>query len=67
MYLMKEEAGASLTKIGRELGGRDHSTVDHGYAKIAAQLEADAQLRQDLQAIQEKLYAEAGNQEAVIR
>ncbi|MBM3135678.1 MAG: chromosomal replication initiator protein DnaA [Chloroflexi bacterium] len=67
MYLMKEEAGASLTKIGRELGGRDHSTVDHGYAKIAAQLEADAQLRQDLQAIQERLHAEAGNQGRVMR
>ena len=62
MYLMKEEMGASLTQIGRELGGRDHSTVDHGCAKIAAQLEEDAQLRQDLQAIQERLYAaEAGN------
>jgi len=28
MYLMKELAGASLSQIGRELGGRDHSTVD---------------------------------------
>jgi chromosomal replication initiator protein len=61
MYLMKEEMGASLTQIGRELGGRDHSTVDHGCAKIAAQLEADDHLRQDLQAIQERLHAaEAG-------
>jgi chromosomal replication initiator protein len=58
MYLMREEMGASLTQIGRELGGRDHSTVDHGLAKMTAQLEEDAQLHQDLLTIREKLYAE---------
>ena len=59
MYLMREETEASLLEIGRELGGRDHSTVLHGINKVQAEIEADAQLRKDVLAIRELLYASA--------
>jgi len=35
MYIAREEIGAPLTKIGREFGGRDHTTVMHACSKIA--------------------------------
>ena len=35
MYLSREHTDASLPKIGREIGGRDHSTVIHATSKIA--------------------------------
>ena len=34
MYLAREMTDNSLPKIGKEFGGRDHSTVLHAYNKI---------------------------------
>lgn len=58
MYLIREEAGASLVEIGNQLGGRDHSTVVHGIEKIEAGLEADQRLRDEMIDIRERLYSE---------
>jgi chromosomal replication initiator protein len=46
VYLARELAGLSYERIGRALGGRDHSTIMHGYRKIAAQLRHDAKTRE---------------------
>src|SRR5213078_1326013 len=35
MYLSRELTDSSLPKIGREFGGRDHTTVIHATSKIA--------------------------------
>ena len=35
MYLTRELTDSSLAKIGREFGGRDHTTVLHSTSKIA--------------------------------
>ena len=59
MYLIREETDASLPKIGELLGGRDHTTILHGYEKIAAQIESDEKLRRDWLAIKQSL-AEGG-------
>jgi chromosomal replication initiator protein len=56
MYLLREDLDLALTEIGRELGGRDHSTVMHGCDKVATDIEADAQLRKDVGTIRENLY-----------
>lgn len=56
MYLMREETGSSLVDIGHQLGGRDHTTVMHGIAKIERDLEHDGTLRQQVMAIREALY-----------
>jgi chromosomal replication initiator protein len=58
MYLMREETTASLLEIGRELGGRDHTTVLHGWGKIRQDVEVDDGLRRDVLAIRERLLAE---------
>ena len=41
----------SYSTIGRLMGGRDHSTVMHGVAKITAALETDAQIATNYQAL----------------
>ena len=41
MFLCRELTAASLAEIGRQFGGRDHTTVLHSCAKIARLEEAD--------------------------
>ncbi|MBA2441318.1 MAG: chromosomal replication initiator protein DnaA [Rubrobacter sp.] len=41
MYLCRELTDESLPKIGKAFGGRDHSTVMHGTAKIANLINKD--------------------------
>ena len=55
MYIIREETNTSLPQIGQILGGRDHSTILHGCAKIGAEIETDQQLRRDWLAIKETL------------
>jgi chromosomal replication initiator protein len=56
MYLARELTPMSLPQIGQTLGGRDHTTVMHGYDKIAALFEKDDNLRRQLLEIKGKLY-----------
>ncbi len=60
MYLVREETGASLVDIGRELGDRDHTTVMHGIEKIERELTTDTTLRSQLMAIREALFSQSG-------
>jgi chromosomal replication initiator protein len=48
MYLLREETPASLLQIGRQLGGRDHTTVMHGCSRVSKALDADARLRTEI-------------------
>jgi chromosomal replication initiator protein len=41
MYLSRELTDASLPKIGRQFGGRDHTTVIHATTKIAGMIRQD--------------------------
>jgi chromosomal replication initiator protein len=41
MYLSRELTDASLPKIGRQFGGRDHTTVIHATTKIAGLIRED--------------------------
>ena len=56
MYLLRKETDCSLVEIGRELGGRDHSTVLHGCDRIESEMEVDSRLRSDLAEITQSLY-----------
>lgn len=58
MYLLREETGLSLPKIGQKLGGRDHTTVLYGYEKISRHIEENDQLRRELLTIKETLYGQ---------
>jgi chromosomal replication initiator protein len=57
MYLLREETDSSLNEIGRILGGRDHSTVLHGWEKISGDINSDLALRREIMELKEILYA----------
>ena len=56
MYLMREEANATLLQIGASLGGRDHTTVMYACDKVAAMIERDDLLRRRVFLIRDHLY-----------
>lgn len=56
MYLAREETGASLPQIGDYLGGRDHTTIMHGWEKISSRIEQDDRLRREMLSIREMIY-----------
>src|SRR6186997_564810 len=58
MYLMRAETEVSLLRIGAELGGRDHSTVLHACEKIDREMQENEDLRRELAAVREIIYAE---------
>lgn len=55
MYLAREITDNSLPRIGREFGGKDHTTVMHAYEKIKGMIEIDDNLRLEIQTIKKKL------------
>jgi len=58
MFLMREETDVSLLRIGAELGGRDHSTVLHACDKITREVAANDDLRREIAAVRELIYAD---------
>ncbi|HTI15808.1 MAG TPA: chromosomal replication initiator protein DnaA [Dictyobacter sp.] len=56
MYLMREETSASLLQIGTALGGRDHTTIMHGWEKVHAEIANNEQARQEISAVLEILH-----------
>jgi chromosomal replication initiator protein len=60
MYLLRREADISLPQIGKELGGRDHTTVMYAIDKINEMLDSgDERLRKELVQIRQKLHSPA--------
>ena len=57
MYLLIYELELSPTQVGRLLGGRDHSTIIHGAGKINGEVTENGQIRQDVLAIKEAIFA----------
>ncbi len=58
MFLMRQETDVSLLRIGAELGGRDHSTVLHACAKINREVGVNDELRREIAAVRELIYAD---------
>ncbi len=57
MHVLRETTSASLFQIGAQLGGRDHTTIMHGCARVSQALASDPLLRADLAAIHAALQA----------
>lgn len=55
MYLMRAEAQLPFAEIGNELGGRDHTTVMHGVAKIEKLIHQDAGVGEQVRVIKSKI------------
>jgi chromosomal replication initiator protein len=58
MFLMREETDVSLLRIGAELGNRDHSTVLHACDKITRESAGNDELRREIAAVRELIYAD---------
>lgn len=55
MYLAREITDYSLPQIGDAFGGRSHTTVLHGYNKVAEMMEEDENFRYELMALREHI------------
>ena len=64
IYLLREGYNCSLTEIGKELGGRNHATILHGYEKIASELNTNPNLGNQIAEIKEHLNAQQGYKRA---
>lgn len=56
MFLMRTESKSSYPSIGQRVGGRDHTTAIHAFEKVSKRIEQDEILRQEIQAVRQKLY-----------
>ena len=64
IYLLREGYNCSLAEIGKELGGRNHATVLHGYEKIANELSTNPHLCDQIAEIKESLSSQRGYDKA---
>ena len=55
MYLSRKLLDDSLTKIGEDFGGRDHTTIIHGCQKIENQLDKDEKLEKELIELEKRI------------
>jgi chromosomal replication initiator protein len=55
MYLMRELGNRSLVEIGDALGGRDHSTVHHGWRKMERALSVDPETKRDIASLRDMI------------
>ncbi|MXX11832.1 MAG: chromosomal replication initiator protein DnaA, partial [Nitrospira sp. SB0667_bin_9] len=55
MYLCRELTGASFPEIGREFGGKDHTTIIHACRQIEKALEKDNALRATLNNLKDEI------------
>ena len=53
IYLIRKEAGLSYPSIGKELGGRDHTTIMHAFNKIKESIKTDTDLKQEVSSVKE--------------
>jgi chromosomal replication initiator protein len=51
MYLAREFTHLSLSQIGEQFGGRDHTTVLHAHRKIGTDIQKPGQLQRDVESL----------------
>ncbi len=56
MYLARELTGQSLPAIGREFGGRDHTTVLHAWRRASARIASDDDVREAVDKLCHRLH-----------
>lgn len=55
MYLARRHTKLSFPELGREFGGRDHSTIQHGFRKVEKELPRDPDLAHKVRLIEQAL------------
>jgi len=51
MYILREYFNISYPAIGKEIGGRDHTTVIHSYEKVKEMMKDDPNITQEIEQI----------------
>ena len=51
MYILREYFNISYSAIGKEIGGRDHTTVIHSYERIYKKIKEDPRVNQEIEQI----------------
>lgn len=55
MYLCRELTDSSYPEIGRQFGGKDHTTIIHACRQVAKAREADAVLQTTIETLKEQI------------
>jgi chromosomal replication initiator protein len=55
MYLARRHTNLSFPELGREFGGRDHSTIQHGYHRVEEELVDNPDLAYKIRLIEQSL------------
>lgn len=55
VYIAREMTEYSFTEIGNEFGGRDHSSIMHGYNNIVENIQSDSTLLQKIKILMEEV------------
>lgn len=55
MFIIRSETNLSFPIIGREMGGKDHTTTMHNCKKIAKEINSNPQLKEDISSIKERI------------
>ena len=63
MYLMRQHTDLSLPRIGKEFGGKDHTTVLYSCDKISKLQKKDWELSQQLSTLSDRINLASRNQE----
>jgi len=58
MYLCRMFMDKSLKDIGKDFGGRDHSTIVHACDKVSAEIEDNKQLKREVLELEKKIKGE---------
>lgn len=56
-YILREELNYSFPKIGKELGGKDHTTIMHSCNKVGKEIQINEVLKHEINNIKEKLHS----------
>jgi chromosomal replication initiator protein len=60
MYLARELTDQGLPALGREFGGRNHTTVLHAWKRVSEAVDKPGEKRETVEHIRRRLEAEAG-------
>ena len=64
MYLAKQLTARSLPEIGKQFGGRDHTTVMHAVKAVTKRREEDEAVASEVQTIEQMLLGEQESEHA---
>ena len=56
MHLVKKHLDKSLVDIGRDFGGRDHTTVINALKRVSSQQAKNLEIKRDIEELEERIH-----------